>query len=150
MVNAGHAIGTGRPFIKNKGSGAFPQGHTFFKSIIIDPIGQYILLDGGQIQLRKLFVLSTHNSISNPILKSAKLRDSKDYRQGNLNVCDEYGESFSFHFLTNLYILIALFISMINKIMPTSPHTALMFCFTTASITMATRKIVATSFHIRS
>jgi hypothetical protein len=32
---------------------------------------------------------------------------------------------------------------------PTSPQTKLMLCFTVASITIATRKTVAISFHIR-
>ena len=37
---------------------------------------------------------------------------------------------------------------MMNKIRPAIAHKKLRACFTTASITIATRKIVATSFHI--
>ena len=53
------------------------------------------------------------------------------------------------YLLIFLYILIASIKIIPNKINPITPLTQLILSFTTASITIATRKIVATSFHIR-
>jgi hypothetical protein len=61
VVNAGHAIGAGRSLIKHKMGLPFPEGYTFFKSVLLFPGSQHFLLDGGEVEACKFSIFYVHN-----------------------------------------------------------------------------------------
>jgi len=68
MVNARHAIGAGRPFIKHKRLRPIAQLHTLFKTTVSFPLCQHLLLNGRHIQPLKFLVFTHYIVVSNKSL----------------------------------------------------------------------------------